>query len=246
MGVPQLSIASSDFSLLFRALQTQGRLQVLSNPSIMAANNQLARIQVGETIRVPEDTTFADGDTNTSTIERELGVILEVTPSINPDGFVRLQVAPEISNLSSRTTQINENLESPVITIRTAETTVTVHDGQTIVIGGLISDRHERRDRKVPFLGDIPLVGVLFRSATDETMKTELLIVLTPHVIESPTDFGRVDEITGREIRRLTLPQEIKDRIREGVFDLGDVLFDAEGNPIEYEFEGEKPGEEKP
>jgi type II secretion system protein D len=241
MGVPQLSIASSDFSLIFRALQTQGRLQVLSNPSIMAANNQVARIQVGETIRVPEDTTFADGDTNTSTIERELGVILEVTPSINPDGFVRLQVAPEISNLSSRTTQINENLESPVITIRTAETTVTVHDGQTIVIGGLISDRHERRDRKVPFLGDIPLVGVLFRSATDETMKTELLIVLTPHVIESPTDFGRVDELTGREIRRLTLPQSIKDRIREGVFDLGSGLFDAEGNPIEYEFEGEKP-----
>ncbi|NNM24460.1 MAG: hypothetical protein HKO59_00500, partial [Phycisphaerales bacterium] len=233
VGVPNLAIASEDFSLLIRAMESQGRLQVLSNPSVMAANNQPARIQVGETIRVPESTQFTDaGNSNTNTVEEDVGVILEVTPTINPDGFVRMVVAPEISILSQRTTQINENLESPVITVRTASTTVTVHDGQTIVIGGLISDRFERRDRKVPLLGDIPIVGELFRSESEESVKTELLIVLTPHVVQSPAEFGRVDELTTGEIDRLTLPDRLKQRMLEGRFDLGDGLYDADGNPI--------------
>lgn len=229
MGTPSLTLTGNDFELFINAIQEQGRLQVLSSPHVMAANNEPALIQVGETIRVPETTSFTDGgNTNTSTVEKELGTILRVTPSINPDGFVRMTVQPEISNLSQRTTQINEDLESPIITIRRAETTVTVKDGQTIVLGGLISDRFERRIRKVPGFGDLPLIGALFRAETEETRKTELLIVLTPHVIESPAAFGRTGEITDREIERLTLPPGVRERIRRGITN-GPGLNDGKG-----------------
>ncbi|HRQ75801.1 MAG TPA: secretin N-terminal domain-containing protein [Phycisphaerales bacterium] len=235
MGVPNLAVASSDFDLLIRAMQSQGRLQVLSNPSVMAANNEVARIQVGETIRVPETLTISDtGRLASQTAEKELGVILQVTPSINPDGFVRMVISPEISSLSSRTTQISEDFEAPVIIKRKAETTVTVFDGQTIVLGGLISDRFERRDRKVPFFGDLPVIGALFRSETQETAKTELLIVLTPHVIESPASL-RVGEITDRQINRLTLPEKLKNSMREhdSFAPGGGGLYDAQGNRLD-------------
>ncbi|MCI0630869.1 MAG: hypothetical protein L0Y44_09480 [Phycisphaerales bacterium] len=233
LGVPNLAIASSDFDLLIRAMKSQGRLQVLSNPSIMAANNAPARIQVGETIRLPEAIAFDVGSQQTAVVPEDIGVILTVTPSINPDGFVRMDINPEISSLSARTTQISEDFQSPIITRRRADTTVTVHDGQTIVLGGLISDRYERRDRMVPFFGELPIIGPLFRSNTEETAKTELLIVLTPHVIESPADFGRVDSLTGFEIDRLSLPQEIKDQIRKSLIDGTGGIYDAQGNRID-------------
>ena len=241
LGVPNLAIASSDFNLLIRAMKSQGRLQVLSNPSIMAANNAPARIQVGETIRLPVSTSVTDTGTTFSALEKEdLGVILKVTPSINPDGFVRMTVTPEISNLSARTTQISETLQSPIITRRTADTTVTVHDGQTIVIGGLISDRFERRDRKVPFFGDLPFVGPLFRANVEETAKTELLIVLTPHVIESPTEFSRIEHITNKEIDRLSVPQEVKDSIRRSLIDGSGALYNAQGEKIEVDLDEQR------
>ncbi len=234
MGVPSLAIATSDFDLLIRAMQEQGRLQVLSNPSIMAANNEPASIQIGETIRVAEATSFTEsGQSNTSLIEEELGVILNVTPSINPDGFVRMSVQPTISLLSDRVTQINEDLSSPVIIVRTAETTVTVFDGQTIVIGGLIQDRFEKRERKVPFFGDIPLIGAFFRQESETASTTELLIVLTPHVIESPTHLGRVDAVTAEELRRLSLSPELIEEIRRGKLDVSGGLYDAKGNRID-------------
>lgn len=244
LGVPNLAIASSDLDLLIRAMKSQGRLQVLSNPSIMAANNASARIQVGETIRLPVSTSVTDAGRTFSTLEKEeLGVILQVTPSINPDGFVRMTINPEISNLSARTTQVSEEFQSPIITRRTADTTVTVHDGQTIVIGGLISDRFERRDRMVPFFGELPVIGPLFRSNTEETAKTELLIVLTPHVIESPTEFDRVDHITEREIDRLSVPESVKESIRRSLIEGTGGLYNSKGQRIEVEMGEGKKGE---
>ena len=221
LGVPNLAISSGDFDLLIRAMESQGRLQVLSNPSIMAVNNVPARIQVGETIRLPESTSFDQGSQQSSVVPEDIGVILDVTPSINPEGYVRMEITPEISELSARTTQISEDFESPIITRRTASTTVTVKDGQTVIIGGLISDRYERREQKVPILGDFPIVGPLFRSHQHNTAKTELLIVLTPHVIASPAEVGRLEaqRLTDEQIDRLSLPDEIKEQIRKGAFD---------------------------
>lgn len=235
VGTPSLNVVGRDFQVLLRAIQSQGRVQVLSNPSIMAANNQPANLFVGERIRIAESTGLTEGgNLNTGTTEEQVGITLNVTPSINPDGFVRLDVQPELSALTSRTTQINEDLETPIITERSAQTTVTVRDGQTIVIGGLISDRYEFRRRKVPFFGDLPVVGPLFRSDDESSLKTELLIVLTPHVIQSPTDLARTDELTSAEVSRLTLPEALRDQIRKGLFE-GGGLYDAEGKPIDWD-----------
>ena len=105
-----------------------------------------------------------------------------------------------------------------MVTRRRATTTVTVMDGQTVVIGGLISDRFERVDTKIPLLGDIPLLGVLFRQFKESSSKTELLIVLTPHVIRSPSSGGidRAKEITESQLNKLTLPAALLDQIRKG------------------------------
>ncbi len=211
LGIPSFSVSTDDFSLLLKALEAQGRVQVLSNPSVMAANNQPARIQVGENIGRASSGSITSDFQQVLVEFIDIGVILEVTPSINPDGFVRMSVVPEITILTNETTQITEDLEVPILTKRTASTTVTVRDGQTIVIGGLIQDMYELRQQKVPLLGDIPLLGLLFRSEFEESAKTELLIVLTPHVISSPTNFARVDEVTDREIDRMSVsPQERK------------------------------------
>ena len=147
----------------------------------------------------------------------------------DPDGFMTI---PEVIDFIDG---YAETIAAPVQT----DTTVTVHDGQTIVIGGLISDRVERRDSKVPFFGDIPIVGGLFRSESEDRVKTELLIVLTPHVVQSPADFERVEELTEKEVDRLTYPESLKERIKAGEFDLGDGLFDAQGNPIDIDMDSD-------
>jgi len=163
-------------------------------------------------------------------VEEELGVILKVTPSINPDGFVRMDINPEISNLSARTTQISEDFESPVITVRRADTVVTVYDGDTIVLGGLISDRFEVREEAVPLLSKLPILGALFRSKSEQRAKTELLIVLTPHVITSPTQVHHLSDI---EIDRLSLPDFVKEQIRRGRLQGTGGIYDADGNRMD-------------
>jgi type II secretory pathway component GspD/PulD (secretin) len=232
-GIPNLAVVGDDFRLMVRALESQGRLQVLSNPSIMAANNEEAEIQIGETIRVPSNLIPGSvGQGSQVSVEAvDLGVILNVTPTINPDGFVRMTINPEISNLSQRETQLSEDFSSPVITVRRADTTVTVMDGQTIVLGGLLSDRFEIREEAVPFFSDLPIVGALFRSSSEQRAKTELLIVLTPHVITSPTNLPplrpqTVEEITDEQIDRLSVPEDVKRQMREGQLDRSDVLWD--------------------
>ncbi|MFM1803492.1 MAG: Type secretion system protein precursor [Planctomycetota bacterium] len=218
-GTPNVAIGAEDFELLINALASQSRVQVLSNPSVMVENNSEGFIQVGETIRLPSGVSFSSAGQQSSVTPEDIGIILTVKPSINPEGFVRMQIEPEISRLSLQTTQISENFNSPVVTRRRATTTVTVKDGQTVVIGGLISDRFERVDRKVPLLGDIPLVGSLFRQYRENSSKTELLIVLTPHVVRSPTENAggtTATELTEQGVDSLSLPPSLLEQIRRG------------------------------
>ena len=130
----------------------------------------------------------------------DVGVILEVTPRINPDGFVKLEVAPEISSLTTSSVTISEGVNAPIINSRRATTTVTVQDGHTIVIGGLITTQDEERQQKLPIIGDIPGLGMLFRTNTIIKNRTELLIILTPHVLRN---VGDSDTITDRQLKRL-------------------------------------------
>ncbi len=221
LGVPNLSVTSADFGVLIRALELQGKLEILSNPQVLANNNKEATIKVVEDIGLAGQTQRGFGsDTIVSTVERkDVGITLKVTPSISADGFVRMEIAPEISSLTQRTTQINRDQTAPIITKRTVDTVVTVKDGQSVVIGGLIQSSDERRRTKVPFLGDIPILGLPFRTKQNTQTKTELLVILTPRVI--PSDGVNADDlvrdVTEQSVQQLNDPtrvEEFLERVR--------------------------------
>lgn len=224
LGVPNLSVSAADFSVLVRALEAQGRLEVLSNPQVMVNNNQKASIKVGDSIGVAGQTQRSgiSGDLISSVDRLDVGILLDVTPSISADGFVRMDIKPEISQLSTQTTQINKDQTSPIINKRTVDTVVTVKDGQSVVIGGLIQTTEQQRRTKVPILGDIPILGLPFQSRKDTMTKTELLVILTPRVIPgqaAETD-SVVRDVTERAIDRLEDPTKVQDylqRVREEV-----------------------------
>ena len=232
MGAPTLSIASSDFNIMLRALEKQNRLNILSNPSIMTANNEQATINVGETIYLPTASqTFDTGLVSVPLEAKETGVILDVTPSINPDGFVRLDVTPTLSRVTDQRDEPAVGVTTPRIQQRTADTTVTVYDGQTIILGGLILEEYEYNEQSIPLLGDLPLIGFLFRGETENLRRTELVIVLTPHVIRSPADRDRIDQLTDQQVDLISLPDSLRDQIRDGRFD-GEGIFDKDGNEL--------------
>jgi general secretion pathway protein D len=144
-------------------------------------------------------------------------VIVDVTPTISADGFVRMEIKPEISQVSGKTTQISEDFVAPIIDKRTLDTIVTVKDGQSIVIGGLLQTNDMARDTKVPGLGDIPLLGNLFRSNDKNNTKTELMVILTPRVIPGQdADWeGRIERMNDKMINRLQDPTRVKEYLNE-------------------------------
>lgn len=224
LGVPNLSVSSADFGVLIRALELQGKLEVLSNPQVLANNNKTAEIKVVDNIGVAGRTQSGlSNGTVISEVDRlDAGIILKVTPSISSDGFVRMEIAPEISQLSARTTQVNRDQTSPIITKRTVDTVVTIKDGQSVVIGGLIQTSDEQRNTKVPLLGDIPILGLPFRTKANTAQKTELLVILTPRVmpVQAAETENLVRDVTDQAVDRLEDPTRIQDyldRIRDEV-----------------------------
>ncbi|MGQ0629348.1 MAG: secretin N-terminal domain-containing protein, partial [Phycisphaerales bacterium] len=213
LGVPNFSVSTLDFELLVRALEAQGRLEVLSRPQLTIRNNEIGRFQVGENIGIPGTISqFNSGNTVTAVEREDVGIILDVTPQVNEDGYIRMDIQPQISSLTNRTTQINEDVAAPVITKREVKTIVTVKDGETVVIGGLIQDTEEMRMTKVPVLGDLPFVGGLFKSNEYSKTKTELLVLVTPRVVRSgqPGSVEKLREITNQEIERLSEPDRVR------------------------------------
>lgn len=197
------TVTGGDLSFMFRALQSQGRLEVLSRPQILASDNQPASINVGQSVPFITNSRITDNGDTINTIQyQDVGVILEVTPRINEDGFVQMDVRPEISSIADSTVPISETVNATIFNQRTAETTISVKDGHTIVIGGLINTTDSLRENKVPLLGDIPLAGALFRSTSDSRERTELLIVLTPHVVR---DLDDADMYTDEAISEIEL-----------------------------------------
>lgn len=185
LGGFSFAITGEDFSFLVRALQSDGSLKVLSHPTIMVENNEEANITIGDQVPIVQGSQFTDtGSTQTSISYEDVGIILQVTPHINPDGYVNLEVKPEISSLNqSSSVQISEGLVAPVFQERSVETVVTVKDGETVVIGGLIQEQEDDSESKVPIVGDLPVVGNLFRAQQNSRVRTELLMVLTVNVV---------------------------------------------------------------
>jgi general secretion pathway protein D len=189
LGGVSFTITGEDFNFLVRALQVEGRLQILSRPALLVQDNKEASINVGERVPIVKDLVVTGtGLAQPSVDYEDVGIKLQVTPQINPDGFVAMEIAPEISSLATSSVSIGSGITLPIINSRTAKTNVTVKDGETIIIGGLITSTVNESENKVPVLGDVPLVGLAFRSSVRTTLKTELLLVLTPHVVHNPDD----------------------------------------------------------
>ncbi|MBY0585712.1 hypothetical protein K2X85_00960 [bacterium] len=196
--------SSENINVLLRALKRQRRLDVLSRPQVMTLDNQQASIQIGQRIRVPTGSVNAAQGGTTSTFQAEnIGIILAVTPRIGPDGQILMRVAPQISSLQRNSSGAIEGLpvgtningtpiETPIINITQAVTTVGAGDGETVVIGGLITKETSIEERSVPGLGDIPVAEWLFKTRFRSVVKRELLIVLTPHVVASEEDAERI------------------------------------------------------
>ena len=202
------SVTGGSFQSLLRALQSQGRVEMLSRPTVLATDNQIARINIGQRVPFVTSSRVTEGGSIFNTIQYEpVGIILELTPHINPDGFVKLEVFPEISSLSDSSVQVSEGVNAVIINSRSAETTVTVQDGHTIVIGGLITNKDMIREEKVPLIGDLPLLGALFKSTRTVKERTELLIILTPRVLRTPSD---ADVLSNQKVRQLTIKRGVR------------------------------------
>jgi general secretion pathway protein D len=207
-------IKESQFSATIRALDTTGKLDVLSRPYILASDNQLATITVGQTVPYVTGSTIS-GDTGgvTNTVNySNVGILLDVIPHINPDGMVILDVAPQVSALLDSRIQISADVQAPVFSNRSAQTRVAVENNQTVVIGGLMQDQKNSVVSKVPLLGDVPWLGQLFRSTKTTKTKTELLIFLTPHVAARPDMLQAMQE---DEVKHTKL---IENSVAPGVF----------------------------
>lgn len=191
------SLVDGDFTGILRALETVGKLDVLSRPYILASDNQLATINVGQQIPLITNTRTTDTGNTINTIQyQKFGIILKVTPHINPEGLVIMDVNPSITTMTGQTVPISEVVSAPVFAERSAQSRIAIRDGQTIVIGGMIEDRKTDTISKVPYLGSIPVIGWLFQRTVTQKSKTELLIFLTPLVARNGAE---LKDISARE-----------------------------------------------
>jgi len=188
----QYSLLGADFTATLRAIAQAGKAQLLSRPSILARNNQPATIQIGQNVPLVTAVRFDTfGNAINSISYQAVGIILKVTPFITSDGLVQMIVQPSTSAIDPTTTvQISAGVNAPVIAVRSADTVVITPDGQTVVIGGLMRNDSGEVVTKIPILGDIPLLGNLFKHKVTSDAKTELLIFLTPHVIAAPSQLA--------------------------------------------------------
>ena len=192
-GAGLYQILGQDYQVTIRAIAQAGKAKVLSRPSILARNNQPATITVGQSIPILTGVSYGglNGLPINSYTYRDVGVILKVTPFITADGLVEMIVSPQISSVDSTLSfTVSQGVTVPAIDVRSADTVAVTADGQTVVIGGLMSSANAVADTKIPVLGDIPLIGTLFRRRQKSDTRTELLIFLTPHIVYNPTELA--------------------------------------------------------
>ncbi len=207
------SISVPIYGALFRAWQENDVFNIISTPNILTTDNKEAEIVIGKV--VPVITAQQQSTTGTSnlinSISREkVATTLKVTPQINESDFVTLDIYQEISEVIGQSDTLG-----PTTSTRSAKTTVVVQDGQTVVIGGLIKDKYSKTVTKVPILGDIPLLGLLFRNTSKNIDKINLMIFITPHIIHKPMDLQRVTVEKNKQRRRFNRTNKVGEH--EGV-----------------------------
>ncbi|HEX3135310.1 MAG TPA: type II secretion system protein GspD, partial [Planctomycetota bacterium] len=177
---------------------------VLSRPYILTTDNREATVNVSQEVPLITGTRIDQNNNTINTFERrDVGIILTVTPQINSEGLVVLDVTQELSALSDQAIPVAKDVTSPIINKRTMTTRVLVEHGQTAVIGGLVKDQVAETIRKVPLLGDIPFLGALFRRTQSTKTQTELLMFLTPQVVRNPQELADLSLQLRGEMQRL-------------------------------------------
>lgn len=178
------NIDEHSFDATIRALKQVSDTRILSNPKILVTNNQEAKIHVGDTVPYIVSTTSGTGD-NAITSEDvrfvDVGLILQVSPTINDDGFITMILKPEISTIVARIESQGGGI--PQVSKTSVETTVMVKDGMTVILGGLRKDNKVQTTKGIPYLMDVPLLGKLFRVDSRSIESTEIVILITPHII---------------------------------------------------------------
>jgi general secretion pathway protein D len=217
------SLVAGDLDVALRAVAENGKTEVLSRPSILTRNNQEAVITVGQEVPfVTNSQINQQGNTINTVTYEDVGIILRVTPYITQGDLVEMIVAPEISSISSTLVTINQGVQLQAIDKRAAETVVVTKHGETVVIGGLMQTRKQETRRKVPVLGDIPILGFAFRRKEMQDVKTELLIFLTPYVIQRPD-----------QVADLTADEAAKSSFQKGTFTEKQIKTFMESIPVE-------------
>lgn len=186
--------SGDDFRVAIDALMQDSRVKVLSSPHLLAVDNQPARIQVGSEQPVATGTvTSPEAVATTTTIQfKNIGRILTIIPQVNSEGLVNLQVKIEVSDVGQRVLVGSQTFDA--FNIRDAETTAVVQDGQTLVIGGIITERDDKSRSGVPYLMDIPFLGQLFRDTSAGSERTELVILITPRVVRNQQEAETVTD----------------------------------------------------
>jgi general secretion pathway protein D len=225
-GIYQLM--GNDFTATLQALATAGKAQVLSRPSILARDGQQAEIVVGQSIYLPSGVSFTAVGNSVTTVPtingsyQNVGIQLDVTPFIGDNGLVQMILEPQITSIDNSTpgqvieggSLVSSPVYAPNINKRSANTVVVTPDGQPVVIGGLIGSDKSSNDSKIPILGDIPLLGQLFRFSAKSSTKSELLIFLTPHIVREPNDLVAMAGHETRQSQLITnsIPEQELDR----------------------------------
>jgi len=190
-GISIGGVLFPNIGAVVQAYKQDADVSILSTPQIMTIDNEEAEINVGQNVpyitRQDTTTTTAQYPINYSSYEyRDVGVILNITPHINEEDFIRLKISQQVTKVTSGTSV------TPTTLKRTAKTTVVVKDKQTVVIGGLVGDATDEGTYRVPLLGDIPLLGWLFKTKGNRREKTNLYVFLTPHIIRTQQDAKKI------------------------------------------------------
>ncbi|UVE19076.1 type II secretion system secretin GspD [Pseudomonas sp. LS44] len=226
-----IGIGTDSFGALITALSANSKSNLLSTPSLLTLDNQKAEILVGQNVpfQTGSYTTTADGANNPfTTIERQdIGVTLKVTPHINEGATLRLEIEQEISSIAPSASLTAQAVDL-ITNKRSIKSTILAEDGQVVVLGGLIQDDVTQTDSKIPLLGDIPLLGRLFRSTKETHVKRNLMVFLRPSVIRDGAGLAALSGKKYSDIRVL----DGQDDKRPSILPTNPAqLFDGQGTP---------------
>lgn len=203
-GLSYLFTGSTNISAVLNALETVTTVRVISSPKLVTLNNHEAQLQVGDEVPIATQSAVSvvnPGAPIVNSVQmQDTGVILSVTPRVNKNGLVEMDITQEVSNSVPTTTS---GIDSPTIQQRKLSTTVVVKNGDTIALGGLITESKSKTKSGVPYLQKIPFLGALFRDTDNQTMRTELILLITPRVMRDDNEFQNVMDDLRNEFKTL-------------------------------------------